>query len=449
MTPRTITEVEFFGGLRVIGSSKIMITTPSARVLLDMGLDMPSEQDLFRAPVAERPAFRLRDRLAVGAAPTMPGIYDPDQLEPGSPLAVPDPRPTAIFLSHAHLDHDGALPFARRDIPVHAHPDTVAIEAAVAAAGTGAALDLKPMTAPVTVGDLKVHALPVDHDVPGACGFLVHTPDGTLAYTGDLNFHRDGATRSAAFVAAVRGVDVLVTETTLLSFPPDPQHPNQPPRSEDEVLAVVAQELTAAHGIALLSMYERDAERAQRLIDTAAAHGRTLVWPGQHAALLHHYGLRDVATWDDTRPQRAVHRAAVRRLGPRRDGLREVSLADVLAAPPAYLVQPDVADPPALLDLPRDGGHLPFLHAQGEPLGPFMANWAGWIEWLDKLGITLIGAGSTGHATGAALHRMVADIAPALVVPIHGFRPEALQTDRPTLLPEYGRRYRLDGTPLT
>ena len=39
--------VEFFGGLRVIGSSKIMIWTPNARVLLDMGLDIPAAGDLF------------------------------------------------------------------------------------------------------------------------------------------------------------------------------------------------------------------------------------------------------------------------------------------------------------------------------------------------------------------------------------------------------------------
>ncbi|MFC4947764.1 MBL fold metallo-hydrolase [Pseudonocardia sp. GCM10023141] len=439
--------VEFFGGLRVIGSSKIMISTERARVLLDMGLDIPGEPDLFRPPVAERTAYRLRDRLAVGAAPPMPGLYDPDQLAPGSPLAAPDRRPTAIFLSHAHLDHDGALAFARPEIPLHAHPDTVAIEAAAAVAGTGAELDLTAMTAPVAVGDLRVEALPVDHDVPGACGFLVHTPDGTLAYTGDLNFHRDGGLRSAEFVRAVAGTTMLVTETTTLSFDPPPGAAPYEPRSESAVLQVVAQALDAAPGIALLSAYERDVERAQRLIDVVRGRGRTLVWPGQQATLLHHVGLRGVATWDASRPQRPVHLEAVRRLGAAAD-LRRVSLAAVEATPSAFVVQPDVDDTPALLDLPRDGGFQPFVHSQGEPLGPFMANWAGWIEWLAQLGFTFVAAGSSGHATGAALHKMVMDVHPGVVVPIHGFRPEALVVDVPTLLPEYGVRYALDGTPL-
>ncbi|WP_285727573.1 MBL fold metallo-hydrolase [Psychromicrobium xiongbiense] len=437
--------VEFFGGLRVIGSSKIMVSTDSARVLLDMGLDIPGEQDLFRDPVQERPEYRLRDRLAVGFAAELPGIYDPDQLPEDSPLAVPDPRPSAIFLSHAHLDHDGALSFVRAGIPVYAHPETVRLEQSLALAGLGEAVELRPMDGVVEVGDLRVEAIPVDHDIPGACGFLVHTPEGTLAYTGDLNFHRDGALRSEEFIRRATGVGMLVTETTMLSFDIEPGHQ---PRSEDAILELLAQTLAEAPGLALLSMYERDAERAQRFIDLAASRGRTLVWPGQQAAMLAHFGVHGAVTWDASRPQRPVHQAAIERLrGATGTVLPTVSLREVRERPSRYLVQPDVRDVPALLDLPRRSGEfLPFLHSQGEPLGPFMANWATWLEWLERLGISFVAAGSSGHATGEALHKMVMEIHPGVVVPIHGFRPEALAVDVPTLLPTYGARYRLDGT---
>lgn len=443
--------VEFFGGLRVIGSSKIMVSTPTARVLLDFGLDIPGEVDLFRAPVHERSEHRLRDRLAVGFAPDVPGIYDPLQLPEDSPPGLSDSRETAIFLSHAHIDHDGALGFVRPELPIYAHPDTARLEEAIVLAGTGAAFKVRAMPAEITVGDLRVEAIPVDHDIPGACGFLVHTPEGTLAYTGDLNFHRDSALRSGAFVRAVSGLDMLVTETTMLSFVPAEDQSFAAPRSEAEVLAVAGDAIESAPGIALLSMYERDVERAQRFISLCRQKGRVLVWPGQQAVLLASFGVSGVVTWDKSRPQRAAHCEALARLAvvaPERMP-QQVSLASVRASPSNFVVQPDVQDVPSLLDLPLQNladASVPFIHAQGEPLGPFMANWATWLEWLEKLGILFVAAGSSGHATGESLHKMVMDINPGVVVPIHGFRPEALQVDVPTLLPNYGVRYRLDGT---
>ena len=451
-----MTTIEFFGGIGVIGSSKIMISTPTARVLLDMGLDIPAERDLFRAPVRERPGFELRDRLAVGFAPEIPGVYDPAQLDPGATLGRPDHRSTAVFLSHAHLDHDGALGFLRPDVPVHAHPDTVLLEAAIAVSGTGGPgnrPELTPMTGTVTVGDIAVEAVPVDHDIPGACGFLVTTPDGTLAYTGDLNFHRDGARFSQGFVDRAAGVDMLVTETTMLSF--DIPAGAGEPRTEAEVLDLAEEAMSRAPGLALVSMYVRDVDRAQRLMARAAAHGRTMVWPGQSAALLHHLGVEGVTTWDGSRPQTRCHVEAVARAEASGHGrIRTVSLDAVRASPSSFLIQPDVSDVPSLLDLPLAAPHrppgtfLPFIHAQGEPLGPFMANWHTYMEWLERLDVTFVGIGSSGHATGEALHKMVMDIHPGVVVPIHGFRPEALQVDVPRLLPEYGTSYTLNGRAL-
>ncbi|MFH5877726.1 MBL fold metallo-hydrolase [Arthrobacter sp. NA-172] len=453
-----MTTVEFFGGIGVIGSSKIMISTPEARVLLDMGLDIPAEHDLFRAPVRERPGFELRDRLTVGFAPEIPGVYDPSQLDPGATLSRPDHRPTAVFLSHAHLDHDGALGFVRPDVPIYAHPDTALLEAAIAVSGTagpGNQPELTPMTTPVTVGDITVEAVPVDHDVPGACGFLVTTREGTLAYTGDLNFHRDGGRLSQGFVERVRGVDMLVTETTMLSFDVPADASAWEPRSESAVLDLAAEAMTRAPGLALVSMYVRDVDRAARFIARAAAHGRTLVWPGQAAALLHNMGVEGVVTWDGSRPQTRCHTEAVARAETCSGGsIRTVGLEAVRDSPSSYLIQPDVSDVPSLLDLPLvgpcrlNGTFVPFIHAQGEPLGPFMANWSTYIEWLERLDVTFVGVGSSGHATGEALHKMVMDIHPGVVAPIHGFRPEALQVDVPRLVPEYGNLYTLDGKTL-
>ena len=93
--------MEFYGGLGVIGGTKIMISTPNARVLLDLGLDIPSGTDLFRPPVGTRPGREIADYLNTGQAPALPGIYDPALLplrgrEPANSLIlairIPDRR---------------------------------------------------------------------------------------------------------------------------------------------------------------------------------------------------------------------------------------------------------------------------------------------------------------------------------------------------------------------
>jgi ribonuclease J len=368
-------------------------------------------------------------------------------------LAEPDPRPTAVVLSHAHIDHDGLLPHLRPDVPVYTHPDTVRLHRALEDAGatppgTTAHLVALDEGTWLDVEDLQVRLHRVDHDIVGAVGIEVRTPDGALAYTGDLNLHRDEGRHTEAFMRAVAGVDLLVSETTMLSFDPLPAEPI----TETEVAARVATALRECPRLALLSAYERDIERADLLIRTAADVGRRLVWPGRHAAVLVSMGIEGVLTWDESRPQRIDQRRASELARAR--GAGTVSLAEVAADPAAHLVQVDAADMPSLLDLPLgprdrtgdpsgDGSGCIWLHSQGEPLGPFMASWEPWLDWLAHLGITRVSAGSSGHAGPEALARVVREIAPGRVVALHGFRPEQLATADigavPVVLPEIGQ----------
>lgn len=128
--------IEFWGGVGVIGGSKILIQQDGHRVLLDIGLDIPSGGDLFRLPVRRRPGRELADRLRLGGAPALPGLFAPEALEAGSPLAEPAGE-TAVFVSHPHIDHVGLAGFVRPEVPVHAHTDAVDVLTALAATGQG------------------------------------------------------------------------------------------------------------------------------------------------------------------------------------------------------------------------------------------------------------------------------------------------------------------------
>lgn len=450
------TMIEFFGGLGVIGGSKIMISTPNARVLLDIGLDIPSGTDLFRAPVRPRPGRELADYLSTGQAPAMPGVYDPAMLPSrgsrATDLAVlgePDPRPSAIFLSHPHIDHDGMLGFVRPGLTCYAHPDAVGLHRALALSGLGPAghpVDLTPAEpgAAIEIGDLLIEPIRVDHDVPGACGYLVTAPDGRIAYTGDINTHRDEGIHTQDFADRVRGVDVLITETTMLSFDPLPDEP----KGEQHVLQTITEQL-GGDALQLISAYERDVERMQSIISAAGSRGRTMVWPGQQAAFLALMGVRNVVSWDDSRPQRKPHQIAMANALADGHPVPTVSLDEVWDHPGDYLVELDADDDPAMLDLPITT-ETRWIHSQGEPLGPYMPQWQPFMDWLDHLGVQTVRAGSSGHAGPQSLVDLVTAINPRVVYPIHGFRPEALAEallatgSGPTaVVPEAGQRYPL------
>ena len=421
--------VEFWGGVGVIGSSKVLIREGGHRVLLDLGLDIPKDGDLFRVPAAPRPGRELSDRLRVGAAPAIPGLFDPTALSPGDRLAEPV-EPTELFVTHPHIDHVGLVGFVRPEIPVHASPDTIALLAALekgqealpgprAFAGETAWRPVQ-LGEVVRVGPMTVERFDVDHDVPGASGYKVTTGDGVLAFTGDFRFHGHRPELSWAFAEAVAGADVLVTEGTTLSW--EEIHPL---RTEVHVNAMFEAELSGNPDLVMLAVYPRDFDRVRDFTAIAAAAGRDLLWPDRTAAFLRAAGFDGALATG------------------------EVGLDAVREAPGRYVVQLDPDDLPSLLDMPF-GPNSAFVHANGEPLGPFEPRWQLFVDWLGKLGVPLRRIGCSGHAYQDDLHEFVRMINPRVLVPIHTFSPYRVHPTGSTarLVVDYAQAYDFAGRPL-
>lgn len=440
------TRFEFFGGLGVIGSSKMVISHGGARVQLDMGMDIPHEADLMRAPVdpAARPGRRLADLLRIQGAPRLPGVYDPVFLtdDVWDEALAADPGEYAVFISHAHIDHMGLAGFIDPRIPVYTSPESARLLRALHDSGDGVEghePGWRPIDGVVRVGEIEVEAIPVDHDVPGASGFLVTTPDGTLGFTGDIRFHGTRPDLSRAFAERLRGIDVLFTEGTTLSWEP---LPGGAP-TEDDVAASFEDLLRGQDGLVLVALYPRNVDRVRRFIDAASSASRTLVWPGRTAAFLARFGVNGVVAWGEDRPEPASAREAVRSAVADGCDIARVSLAQVRAEPGRFVVMPDPYDLPSLLDLPIRAGECVLVHSNGQPLGEFDAWWQPFSDWLDRLGIVLRRIGTGGHATADALHEMVETIAPRVVFPIHTFSPARLQvsTGVRRAIGEYGVEY--------
>lgn len=421
--------VEFWGGVGVIGSSKVLIRDGGHRVLLDLGLDIPKDGDLFRVPAAPRPGRELADRLRVGAAPAIPGIFDPAALAAGDPLAEAV-EPTSLFLTHPHIDHVGLAGFVRPEVPVHASPDAIALLGALDEAGDALPgprvfagdAGWRPVEAgaAVRVGPMTVERFDVDHDVPGASGYRVTTGDGVLAFTGDFRFHGHRPELSWAFAEAVAGADVLVTEGTTLSW--EEIHPL---RTEVDVNRMFEAELAGNPDLVVMAIYPRDFDRVRDFTAIAAAAGRRVLWPARTAAFLRAAGFQDVLAVEDA------------------------GLDAVRAAPGGHVIQFDADDIPSLLDMPL-GGRSVFVHANGEPLGPFEPRWQLFADWLAKLGVPLRRIGCSGHAYQDDLHEFVRMINPKVLVPIHTFSPYRVHPTGSTarLVVDYAQAYDFAGRPL-
>lgn len=413
-----MTTLEFLGGVGSIGSSKILVEQDGWRVMLDLGPVIPGKEGLLSDPVRSRVGQELRDRLRTNEAPRVEHLYRPEALGQGFDLVGGGNGKTALFVSHCHIDHSGLLGWVADDVPIYGSRDTVAMLDALERAGDGleggphhvVAMDAE---VPLSFGPFEVVRYDVDHDVPGASGYAVGTSDGIVAYSGDLRLHGRHPELTERFAHAVRGATAFVVEGTMLSA-----SPALAVREERDVDRLFAQVLQDTPGLVLMSLYPRNIERVQAFLAVAGERGRRILWPEQMARFLTEWGLTGVETY---RPELA---AAVR------------------ATPSQFVVQVAMEHLTDLLELGCGPGTC-FVHANGEPLGPFQPTWDVLQNWLGHLHVPFRSIGTSGHAFVDDLHWIVATVAPATVYPLHTADPYHLQPPPGTtrIIPCYNKTY--------
>ena len=381
------TVITFWGGTNVIGGTKVTLSTPTAELLFDCGPGGDEE-----------------------TPPQIPGFF----------TSADDGKKRAVVLSHAHIDHDGFLTELNPGLEVIASPQTAQLEGVLAETGfTEPSRPVKwravePEMA-VQFGDISLELVPVNHDVPGACGVLFRTNEGKIAYTGDINFHTGEA--SNHFVERAQGVDLFISETTGLSFDDSLE-----PAPLDDVLAQFKQIVRQNESV-YFSVYERDAYKCEAFLNAIHETGKQAVLPPRWGQLFEAYVQAGLMTSTVTSSFVTVDEF---------DSSQQSS--DFV-----YLLVPES------VELAQGAGNGVWFHCNGEPLGPFMDNYSDFHDVLDRERITVVEAGISGHATGAALQKMVDKVAPHVLAPVHGFHPERLRGPFKTLLPDIGQPYDIAG----
>ncbi|MFQ5553549.1 MAG: MBL fold metallo-hydrolase, partial [Thermoplasmata archaeon] len=182
-------QITAHGGVGRIGGNKILVEDQDARIFLDMGQTFHLLDDFFVDPwLMPRKRFGLRDYLSLNLMPHIPGLYAEEQLR-GSVMEYEPPAFDGVFISHCHFDHVFHLQFLDPKIPVYlGETAKIIIEAWEA---TSSRIDLGEHDYrtfrtgdTIPVHGLEVEPVHVDHSVPGAYGFVIHTSGGAIVYTG-------------------------------------------------------------------------------------------------------------------------------------------------------------------------------------------------------------------------------------------------------------------------
>ncbi|MDI6736915.1 MAG: MBL fold metallo-hydrolase [Nanoarchaeota archaeon] len=190
-----MTSITLYGGVNEIGGNKILLEDKGVKLFFDFGQSFSFGNDYCYGYLQPRSRIGLLDYFEFNMLPKIKGIYSSEELSACSGFPYTSPKIHGVFISHCHSDHINHIKFLDPKIPIHVGHGTKTImdisEVTSAFADYGEEHNYRLFKSgdKVKVKHIVVEPIHVDHSIPGAYGFIIHTSKGNIIYTGDLRLH--------------------------------------------------------------------------------------------------------------------------------------------------------------------------------------------------------------------------------------------------------------------
>ncbi len=494
--------VTAYGGVNEIGGNKFLLRFDDSSLFLDFGLSFGAEGRFFEEFLQPRSGCKLHDLLRLSLLPQVNGIYRKDAMFPDGLKDLKDIKakslwetglqsyeeaadkgswhPDGIFLSHAHLDHCGYIPYLG-NIPLVCTETTRTVLGALADIGNLSGFDDELLYQnrryldrysgrAYFPGELNVKSkdsvdrtvytmkhkesmnigsgteltlFDVGHSIPGSAACLIESEQKQVVYTGDLRFHGRSGHNLGDALENLKP-DLMLCEGTRI----DQDEPDDEKKVQKELIDIFEK----ASGLAIVAFAWKDLERYQTVRDAAKSAGRTPVFDPRLAYLKARLGK---SVYDEgakvfvERSNSMLYSAGDYTRSKHKAGEMDVSewdsrskISDIthleqgVAAPELrknankYVLHLDYYRFKNLIDINPPAGSV-FVRAHAEPFNVEMELTEDRLKnWLEHFAInednnhepTTIHA--SGHASGPEILEMVEKIKPKKLLPIHTQKPE-------------------------
>lgn len=220
------------------------------------------------------------------------GLMFPENEMLGIDIVIPDityltqnkERIKAIFLSHGHEDHIGALSYLLRQIqvPVYGTRLTIALTKAKLKEqefkGKSEFIEITS-DSKVEFESVYVSFFRTNHSIPDSVGIAIHTSEGAIVYTGDFKFDQAASELYKPEIGKMaklgeKGVLCLLSDST------DAEKPGYTP-SEAIVVREMKDAFYNAKGRIIAASFASDLNRIQHIFDAAYESRRKIAVVGK------------------------------------------------------------------------------------------------------------------------------------------------------------------------
>ncbi len=355
------------------------------------------------------------------------GVLFPEQDLPGIDYVIPDfaylrdnaRKIKALFITHGHEDHIGAIPFLVQVVPV-----PVIYAPPLAAALIRHKLQMMRIKTPVNIveydgdtvvkfGSMTVSFFAVTHSIPDCYGFCVDTEHGRVVGTGDFKIDLTpiGRQMDLGKIAELgnEGVDLFLSDST------NAEHEGFTP-SERTVISAINEIFANTSGRLIISTFSSNISRIQQIVEATVNYRRKIIIIGRSM-------------------ERVV--SASRDLGYIK--IPDASIVDVGKSSTlkpeetVVLCTGSQGEPMAALSRIADGTHKDISIIPGDTVvfssSPIPGNSVGIdrvVNQLTRLGATVLtnsilrNIHSSGHPSQEELKLMLRLVRPKYFMPVHG-----------------------------